>query len=244
MKTNYFFFFTIVFTFFLQSCKKETSNSVSLNAVSKSLVNSTFKTLDLRPGPDNGQDAYVAWKADDAHYATVNFNYVPELPPLTWTDGGAVVKQRIYINFVGLSAIPKNAMVTSARLFLYGISSSLNHPEGNSTYPGSNYSGYGTNKCFVAQVTSPWDETTITWNKQPGYTTTNVVSFGPSTSQWNWDAEINVTDIVKNMVKYPNKNFGFGIAQQKEQIYRSLVFGSSEAVNVDDRPRLVVDYTL
>ena len=197
------------------ACKKEatTFGKTAENSVVNRSQAATLLTLDLRPNADNGQDAYVEWKADQPQTATANFNYVPELPVLTWTDGGAVVK--------------------SATLYLYGLSSSLNHPPGNS----------GMNKCYVAQVTSPWDETTITWNTQPGYTTTGIASFGPSTAQWNWDTQADVTNIVKRMVKYPNKNYGFGIALQREQIYNAVIFGSSEAAE-NDRPRLVVEYLL
>ena len=241
------FFIVSTFAVSILSCKKESisvDNTLN-NATTNRVTAGTLQTLDLRPGAQDGQDAHVAWKADDPNWAeTGNWGSFEELTPFIWTNNGALVKARVYINFIGLSVIPKNAAVVSAKLILYGLSSSLTAPQGNSTYPGSPYNIYGTNKCVVTQVTSKWDESTITWNKQPNYITNDAVAFGPSTSQFNWDAEVDVTKMVKRMVKYPSQNFGFAISLIKEDIYRSLVFGSSEAADVNDRPRLVVEYTL
>lgn len=155
--------------------------------------------------------------------------------------GGALIKQRAYVKFTGLSAIPRNAKIVSATLYLYGLSSSLNSPQGNSGYLGSPYSSQ--NACYLFQVTSPWDETTITWNKQPSFATNNSMIIPPTTTQWNDDAITDVTKMVRVMVRNPALNQGFVIALVNEAIYRSVIYGTSESAEVD-RPRLVVEYQL
>lgn len=243
MKTKNFKTFSVVCAALaaMISCKKENIVSRSSTGISNEVAKQTaIKVLDLRPGDQDGQDALVVWREDNPDYANLNNGSFGELPITAWTNGGNLVKQRVYIQFTGLSAIPRTANVSSAKLYLYGLDNSLNSPQGNSRYPGSPYDG--SNKCVVAQVVDRWDESTITWNKQPGYSTSDFAFFGPSTSQWNWDTEIDVTKMVKRMVKYPRLNNGFAISLQNENIYRNMVFGASEAANENDRPRLVVEY--
>jgi hypothetical protein len=229
----------------LASCKKEAarSNLISANS-SDNVAAGTTQTLDLRPGPDDGQDAYVEWNANDPSAAKGNYNYVPELPIAAWTVNSSPIKERVYINFAGLSAIPTNAKIISAKLYLYGLSSSLNIVTGNSYYTGSPY--HDLNKCAITRVESrkKWDESTITWNTQPTFSTLDAVVFGPTTSQWNWDVVCDVTRLVKVMVRAPAFSGGFGIQLIQEDPYRSVIFGSSEAADENDRPRLVVEYSL
>ncbi len=225
------------------SCKKEASlNNQSDKNVSVSTNKVNTYTLDLKPGPNDGQDVYVAWKANDPLYANSNYNAVAEMNPAAWTQDGALVKQRIFVKFTGLSAIPKSAKIVSAKLYLYGLSSSLNHPQGNSYYLGSGNNQL--NNCVITRVetTKNWDESTLTWNTQPPYSTLDAVVFGPSASQWNWDVVSDVTKLVAAIVKYPAYSQGFAIAIEKESKYRAMVFATSEAADVNDRPRLVVEY--
>jgi len=228
----------------LFSCKKEatTINLISANS-SGNAAAGTIQTLDLRPGPNDGQDAYVEWKADDTAFASANFNYVPELPIAAWTVNSVPIKERIYIRFTGLSGIAAKAKIISAKLYLYGVSSSGNIITGNSYYQGSPYPD--PNKCVIrrAEARKRWDESTITWNTQPSISTLDEVVFGPTTSQWNWDVVCDVTKLVKVMVKGAALNDGFAIQLQNEHPYRSVIFGSSEAEDVNDRPRLVVEYS-
>jgi hypothetical protein len=234
------------FALILFSCKKETTlnNLVSASNSENVTAGTVTQTLDLRPGPDDGQDAYVEWKADDAAFAKSNYNYVPELPIAAWTVNSVPIKERIYINFTGLSAIPTNATIISAQLYLYGLPSSTNIITGNSRYQGSPYPY--SNRCIITRVESrkKWDESTITWNTQPTFSTLDAVAFGPTTSQWNWDVLCDVTRLVKVMVKKPAFSGGFGIQLIQENPYRSVIFGSSETEDVNNRPRLLVEYSL
>lgn len=185
-------------------------------SVFKSLENG-YNKLGLRPGPNNGQDVYVD-KLEGT--PTGNLNYVPELPINQWTISGLPIITRSFIKFEDVSLVPVNAHVVSAKLFLYGMSSSLNTPQGN----------FGDNSYWVQQVVgSDWDEATLTYDNQPSTTTTGQAELTASTSQWNYNVVVDVTEIVKKIVVEPSANFGFGIKLKTERIYRSIVFASSEA---------------
>lgn len=234
----------------LSACQKENIKSPAVQAQSSTEENSDASVfmstegsnskLVLRPGPGNGQDVYVE---DRSGVSSGNMNYVPELPVNSWTGGGTYITTRSFIRFNDLSLIPSTATVVSAKLFLYGISQSLNSPQGNSYYPGSPYNGYGDNQCLVQKVVGAnWDESTLTYGTQPSTTTTDQAILNPSTSQWNYNATVDVTRMVQSMVASPSTNYGFAIKLATEQLYRSIVFASSEEASRSLRPRLLVVY--
>ncbi|HRE51429.1 MAG TPA: DNRLRE domain-containing protein [Flavitalea sp.] len=206
------------------------------------------KKLTLQPGPADGQDCLVAYRqTDNDHYAKSNHKKNPDVTAIRWTYnevGAGHGTNRTYIKFLGLSEIPFNAEIISAKLSLYGVESGVAAPLGNSYYPGSPYEGYGENPAWLKRVLSDWTDSTITWNNKPATTDEHRVAVPASTAQWNFDAvDIDVTDMVREMVK-ANNNFGFCLELQKEEIYRSILFGSSEHENPQKRPKLEVDYSV
>jgi hypothetical protein len=251
MKTDTFSNFKNRLTFFLLlilifgSCKKDSVSIPQVRITEENSEESIFQAIEdgqnqltLRPGPQSGEDVYVD-KLDGQ--VSNNENYVPELPFAEWTVGGVPYHERSFIKFTNLSLLPTNTQIVSAKLFLYGMTSSLNSPQGNSYYLGSPYDGYGDNSCWVQQVVgSDWDETTLTYDNQPTTTTVGEASLAASTSQWSYNAVVNVTAIVKKMVANPSKNYGFCIKLKTEQLYRSIIFASSEATDKKLRPGLVV----
>lgn len=257
MKSNAFkltasrtFFLALATAAALSSCKKENVTSSVLQAQVLTEENSDASVfmsteggdskLVLRPGPGNGQDVYVE---DRDGVSSGNTNYVPELPVNSWTGNGNYITTRSFIRFNDLSLIPSTATVVSAKLFLYGISQSLNSPQGNSYYPGSPYNGYGDNQCLVQKVVGTnWDESTLTYGTQPSVTTTDQAILKASVSQWNYNTSVNVTKMVQSMVASPSTNYGFAIKLATEQLYRSIVFASSEEASRSLRPKLVIVY--
>jgi hypothetical protein len=221
---------------------------VALNDSCKKKNNPTFedKQLVLQPGSDVGQDCLVAARESDGDlYASSNHSGNPDVTALVWTynaDGAGVGVNRTYIKFTGLSDIPTDVEIKSAKLYLYGVESGVAAPIGNSYYPGSPYESYADNSCWLKRVTGSWSEDEITWNNKPGTTDDDKASIPASTSQWNYDAPaIDVTEMAKTMVK-TGENNGFCLQLQTEEIYRGIVFGSSENTDATKRPKLVVDY--
>jgi hypothetical protein len=233
----------------LFSCKKENvpPSQLQITATEENSDATVFKLIEngankvvLRPGPRDGQDVYVDKLSN---FPSGNQNSVHELPINTWTNGGLPVNTRSFIRFEDLKLIPANATIISAKLFLFGMSSSLNSPQGNSYYPSSPYEQFGDNSCWIQQVVGAnWDESTLTYDNQPASTTTDEAALSASTSQWNYNAVADVTKIVRKMVANPSNNFGFAIKLQTEAIYRSVVFASSETSIRSERPKLVVVY--
>jgi len=204
------------------------------------------KTLTSQPGPTDGQDCLVSYReTDNSLYASTNMNFNPDLAAARWTynsDNAGEGSTRTYFRFPQLSEIPGNAQIKSAKLSLYGISSGVAVPQGNSSYSGSPYSSYGLNTAWLKRVTGSWDETTITWNNKPGTTDANQVEVPASNAQWNYNVtDLDVTQLVKDM-RADNHNYGFVLQLQNEQIFRAILFGSSEISDAAKRPKLVVVY--
>jgi hypothetical protein len=206
------------------------------------------KTSTMQPGADKGQDCTVAYReTDGGARAAGNMNSLPNLiaARASWNFSGAGEgSERGYIKFVDIDSIPADATIKSAKLSLYGVESS-NSPEitaGNSYYPGSGYASYGDNKTWLKRVAANWDQTTINWNNKPATVEDNKVELPVSTTQWNFDVtDVDVTAMVQAMVTQ-KQNYGFCFQLQVEQIYRFLVFGTSEVSNAAKRPKLVVTY--
>lgn len=225
-----------VVSFLAVSCRK--SNEPKL----------VSKTSTMQPGADKGQDCTVAYReTDGGARAAGNMNTLPNLiaARATWNYSGAGEgSERGYIKFVDIDSIPADAVIKSAKLSLYGVDASIS-PEitaGNSYYPGSGYASYGDNKTWLKRVAANWDQATINWNNKPATVEDNKVELPVSTTQWNFDVtDIDVTAMVQDMVT-KKQNYGFCFQLQVEQIYRFLVFGTSEVTNAAKRPKLVVTY--
>ncbi len=175
--------------------------------------------------------------------ASGNLNANPDIAAARWTYGSAGEgTNRTYIKFPGLSELSQNATIKSAKLSLYGVSSGVAAPQGNSYYPASPYYSYGDNKTWLKRVLGDWDESTITWNNKPATTDLNQVEVPASTSQWNFNVlDIDVTQLVRDMISN-NQRYGFVLQLQNEAIYRSIIFASSEVSDATKRPKLVVVY--
>lgn len=206
--------------------------------------NDTDQTLILRPDSTTGQDAYVS-KLDGTTYndGGVNLNWTHEIVMSRWSLSQYnfdTVTQRSYIRFDGLAGIPETDTVRSAILYLYGETSSITFPYGNSYYPGSiNPPNAG----LVQQVVgNTCDQATIDWNNAPALNSVGQDTIPASTWEWSYNVSIDVTNLVKGMVSSPSTNYGFGLRLMTENIYRDMVFGTCEVSDSTLRPRLVVRY--
>lgn len=238
--------FMIVFS----SCTKEAVVTTQTGATDKTVTtltaaSGTTTTLTLQPGPRDGQDVYVNTLQGTPSYSQSNYNFLPEIGTSAWTIQGYPLKERTYLNFTGLSALPKNAKIVSATLYLYGLdpNTSASKPQGNSLYPGSPYSRYKNNGSIISLVSGAWSQESITWITKPDYQLSRADAIVPSsTSQWNFDVAVNMKLLVQLMVDKQSFN-GFCIHLQNEDIYRCMAFASSEATDACKRPRIVVTYT-
>jgi len=240
--------FLLVFSFFYSCSKESVSNKNVLNtsASNNISVSSDTTTLITQPGPDDGDDAYVFAEQDFHQAAEGNDNAIPELMIAAWTAQGRPLVGRSYVKFNALNNIPATAHIVSAELSLYGLdpNTSISTPQGCSIYPGSPYNKYKENACVILRVIdNDWSEATITWLNKPPYTRDEPGFIPKSTSQWNYNITSDVTNMVQQMVT-EQKNYGFCIRLRDEEIYRCMVFASSESTDAGKRPMLIVKYTL
>jgi hypothetical protein len=192
----------------------------------------TTHKVTFQPNQTQGNDVTANFHQGTPSSANDNGNALPELAIYAWTNNGAYVEGKAYVSFNELSGIPSGAIITSAKLSLFGVSSSGWCPQGN----------IGDNSFLVQRVTSSWAENTLTWNSAPTVTTSNQVSFTPAAGNWNVDAVITVTDLVQNMID-ENKPYGFCMTTGTKSPYRSVIFASSEVSDAAKRPKLEVTYT-
>lgn len=204
-------------------------------------------TLVFKPNATVGKDTPI-WKFDDdcigngstQTNADRNFGTEETLWMKDWTwnaigcSGGTI---RSLLCFTELSNIPSNAVIVSATLRLYGVTS-----DRNTSYSGAPASYYE-NTVVVQQVTSPWNENTVTWNTQPSTTTANQFIIPQSTSEYNWNYSNSSSELVamvQSMVS--GNNYGFMLRLQTEQHYRNMVFASSDHPDASLHPELEVTY--
>jgi len=205
--------------------------------------NDSDQTLILRPDSATGQDCYVSHLDNTPGDGNLNLDSIHELVMARWwfqANNYDSATQRSYIRFDRLASIPASATVTSAVLYLYGESSSVSYPYGNSYYP---YSNNPPNPGLVQRVVGgPWDQKTICYNNAPALTDVGQDTIPASTSEFNYNVSVNVTNLVQQMVTSPSTNYGFGLRLITEQRFRAMEFSSCEAADSTLRPRLVVRY--
>jgi hypothetical protein len=159
--------------------------------------------------------------------ANNNYGTSTSLYAYSWTSSGTPYNIRSYIGF-NLSSIPTGAKVCSASLTMY-------------TTSGNDQSGYDyPNTSYLKKVTSTWSQSTVTWNTQPSFSSTDTIPFGPTTGTV---ATINVTSDVQNMVSSSSTNYGWAMMLKNEaNYYAALVFYSSDYTTASLRPLLTVTY--
>ena len=184
-------------------------------------------TLTFQPGPDDGMDALFR----DDNPAT-NFGDDENFTSNAWTVGGNPCILRSLIRF-DLSAIPVHAEVLEARLSFYCLD-----------YSGIYQLQAGENASQLLPVTENWDEHTVNWINQPGVSAMNAVLLPTSTNMYQDYPDLDVTQSVRVMVENPAANHGWMLRLVTEQIYRSMVFASSDCAVEEWRPKLVVTYKM
>lgn len=143
-------------------------------------------------------------------------------------------------NFRGLfkydvSAVPSNAIVTSAKLYLYAKTNNINGLSGSPTYGSANTS-------LLQKVTQLWSVTGTGWLNQPAATSTNQKTLAQSTSNAQ-NYTVDVTDFVQGWVSDAATNYGMLLRLASEQYYNSMIFNSGQAAD-ELKPRLEICYTL
>jgi PKD repeat protein len=192
--------------------------------VSYQTIAQELQRIELRPGPENGYDGEVR---TDMNYPIW---YEDDFIANAWTVSGNPFIQRSLIRF-DLSAIPEGAEITSAKLSLFC-----------NTISGHHQLHYGFNSSYLLMITSDWDQYQVTWSSQPTTTYENSVLLPQSDYQTQDYLNIDLTSQIDYFYRNPSHNYGFMLQLSEEQLYAALVFASSNHINPEKRPLLVIDY--
>ncbi len=225
--------------------------AVSVSPTNAQTVIKVYKQTSFTPGPADSVSAY-GFKTYNCGSSSLFKNaeneppgVVDELCTASWTysaKGCSTGAVRAYQKFPGLSTLPTNITIDSAKLVLKGKTGTFYTIQpGNSYYPGSPYNSYGTNEVELMRVTQNWSFSKLTWNNSPNTSTRNIIVIPPSTKKAGYDVTLDVSSLVQDMVD-SSTPYGFSLKQRTEVYYRSMIFFSSFAKQAEDRPELRVYY--
>jgi len=194
--------------------------TINLNNLPDLLVNYTET---IRPDASDGKDAFIYEYNADQNLATH-----PDFMAGMYNSQ----KTRNLIRF-DFSQIPADATVQSVELSLYSYTST------------SNGTHSGTNTSLLQRVTSSWEEDIITWNNQPTTTVNDEVVLANSTMSIQNYLDIDITNMASYMITNPSNNYGFMLKLDDETGTgtRRMLFASSDNVDSDLHPKVVVEYS-
>jgi hypothetical protein len=161
----------------------------------------------------------------------------PEMGAAAWTCnalGYPVCNMRGLFKY-DLSQIPANAVVTSAKFYLYAKTNNINGVPGQPTY-GSN------NAVLLQRVMAPWNLAGTGWSNQPP-TTTFGQKVLPQSTHTAQNYVVDMTDLAQVWVNHPDSNYGAMLRMQTEAYYNSMIFHSGQGPD-SLRPALEICYTV
>lgn len=189
----------------------------------------TDTCLVFQPGPREGKDAILHGLSSEVN---TNYGENHQVAANAWTYGGEPGIVRNLIEF-DLQDINSSLKVEKAILSLYAWDNDQKEFGQHSTLSGSN-------QCILHRVTTPWEEDKVTWSSHPEYTFENQTIIPSSDFPIQNYPEIDVTLLVKDMIKNPNNSFGFLLKLNTEEYYRMMNFCSSDHSDPELRPQLKV----
>lgn len=180
-------------------------------------------TITLQPG-SSGVDAHIdnySPNATDNAYPVINAGYN--------TVGGTPTLSHNFMRF-DLSAIPAGSIIVSATLSLWHS-------------PAFNHSNSSANEELFAKVNQAWNESTITWNTQPSFSTSDTLHIG-NTNVGDDKLNINLQAFVQDWVTTPANNFGMvmHLVDEPGTLGRFQTYVSSDGSDSAIRPKLVITF--
>lgn len=159
-------------------------------------------------------------------------NASPYIGTAYWTDNNHELECRSLLTFDlgSLTFLIKPEQVVRATLILEPVQPGAVNPN-------------HTNKFIVRRVTTEWEDTLTTWNNQPEFATNDEVIKKVPADKADETVKVNVTDILKNMIRYGNNGFLLCFPPREEvAATASKWFASGKNENVTYRPVLQVDF--
>lgn len=186
------------------------------------------KSLILQPSGLEGQDALI-----DSLNPDLNYGQAEDLTIMNWQKEGRKGVTRALLNF-NLSQLPPDALILSAKItFTSQISL---------TFGGSAIDDQSS-ETWIRRITSPWTESTVTWNNQPKTTRQNEVQMRSNNFLVEVFPNVDITGLITDAFKDQENSFGIQIRLVEEDSpNRRLVLASSDVLSKNSQPRLVILY--
>ena len=192
-------------------------------------VTAQQNVLVLQPNANQGKDSFITTKVPDATRGDH-----PDLMATAWTNSGNELVTRALIDF-DFSELPAEAIIQSVKLSLYSYNSPSN---------GAHSTLSGSNESVLRRITSPWEEHQVSWNTQPTTTIVNQVQLEATTTDIQDFENIDITQLVMDMLEQPDSSYGLMLQLVNEQIYRRVLFASSDNPDSTLHPKLEINYSI
>ncbi len=202
---------------------KDRQGQVRVNAGETTYINwvlthAPAQTVSIQPGPDVSMDAHVEEVIPDGNLGLSETIWIGE-----WAGGQA---NRAYLQF-DLSSIPTTAVVLDAELALYYHNSSAAQPVDIGAY----------------EVTSSWNEGTITWNVQSTSAPTPEYVRSLQATATDYFISWYIDDLVQGWIDGSIANYGVVLRDIDETTTKACKgFYASEWVYGPRRPNLIIQY--
>jgi hypothetical protein len=193
-------------------------------------------TLSLQPGPEQGKDAMISNLEPDKNFGDYKYFEATYLSESQLT----VMRSNRSLIFFDLSSLPSGAKINKVVLRLvYEKPIPFDETLFPTVAPASGIAWYG---AVLQQITEPWEENGVTWNKQPKTTEANQVFIPPFIRNTNV-LEIEVTKLFVSNLASPLPNHGILFKLWPAEKFPGFRFVSSDYPEPSWRPKLNIQYT-
>lgn len=153
-----------------------------------------------------------------------------------WTQKGTLNVNRILLDF-NTSEIPQNTVIKHAYLNLYfNPTSKIDKGLGGKGNKGGD-------SFKVEEITTEWNETTVTWTTQPTADVTTKYIGGKKFGNRSDYTNLDITELVQSIVNKPvDQRFGMRLKLLHEEPFNTYFFASGNHPNVAIRPSLQIEY--
>ncbi len=181
-------------------------------------------------------DATILYQTHPSYtyHNNTNFGTYPYLFSAAGTVSGYNYYRRSLIKF-DFSSIPDGSIIVDAKLSMYSYGLHEN-------YDIMQNSVYKTNSSYFRKVDTSWNESTVTWNNQPSYDTTNQVQLAESSTATEDYLEVDITALAKELFENPSTDYGLMFMDADEEKYARMTFCSSDHTDPNKRPKLEITY--
>lgn len=189
----------------------------------------------FKPDGESGKDALII-NAPGKY--KLNYGNDPQMTAMAWNNNDHAGQHIIRSLFqFQLDQIPQNAEIISAKLSLFAWDSEEGFKKHDHLF--NLYNDF-----YIRRITENWEENKVTWFDQPASTFENQIYLNRPIYDNQDYLDIDVTQLVKDMFKFPENSFGFLLKLKKEAVFRKINFSSSDHPDPDKWPELEVCYKL